>query len=41
MRGAAEQNAQYGQQMAMMAKTVTAEELIDITAFINELAASQ
>lgn len=41
MRGAAEQDAQYGQQMAMMAKTVTAEELKDITAFINELAASQ
>lgn len=41
MRGAVEQNAQYGQQMAVMAKTVTAEELKDITAFINELAASQ
>jgi cytochrome c oxidase subunit 2 len=41
MRGAAEQDPQYGQQMAMMAKTVTAEELKDVTAFINELAASQ
>ena len=41
MRGAAEQDPQYGQQMAMMAKTVTVEELKDVTAFINELAASQ
>ena len=38
MRGAEEQ---YGKQMAVMAKTVTAEELNDIAAFLNELAANQ
>lgn len=41
IRGAAEENPRYGKQMAVMAKTVTAEELNDIAAFINELAASQ
>ena len=40
MRGVDEQ-AEYGKQMAVMAKTVTAEELNDIAAFLNELAASQ
>lgn len=39
-RGAFE-NAKYGQQMAMMAKTVSDEELTDIAAFLNELAAEQ
>lgn len=39
-RGAHEDST-YGKQMAMMAKTVTAEELNDIAAFLNELAASQ
>jgi len=38
LRGAFE-NARYGQQMAMMAKTVSDEELNDIAAFLNELAA--
>ena len=41
MRGAADQDAQYGQQMAMMAKTVSDEELNDIVAFLNELAAEE
>jgi len=41
MRGPGEQNPEYGSQMAVMAKTVTAEELNDIAAYINELAASQ
>jgi len=41
MRGPGEQNPEYGNQMAVMAKTVTAEELNDIAAYINELAASQ
>ena len=41
MRGAGEQDPQYGQQMTVMAKTVTAEELNDIAAFVNELAAGQ
>ena len=36
-----EEEAKYGKQMAVMAKTVTAEELNDIAAFINELAARQ
>ena len=40
LRGAFE-NARYGQQMAMMAKTVSDEELNDIAAFLNELAAEQ
>lgn len=40
LRGAFE-NARYGQQMAMMAKTVSDEELNDIAAFLNELAATQ
>lgn len=40
MRGIGEE-AQYGQQMAVMAKTVTAEELNDIAAFLNELAAAE
>ena len=40
MRGTDEE-AQYGKQMAVMAKTVTAEELNDIAAFLNELAATQ
>jgi cytochrome c oxidase subunit 2 len=40
MRGIDEQ-AEYGKQMALMAKTVTAEELNDIAAFLNELAATR
>lgn len=40
LRGAFE-NAKYGQQMAMMAKTVSDEELNDIAAFLNELAEQQ
>jgi cytochrome c553 len=40
LRGAFE-NAKYGQQMAMMAKTVSDEELNDIVAFLNELAADE
>ena len=40
LRGAFE-NARYGQQMAMMAKTVSDEELNDIVAFLNELAAEE
>jgi cytochrome c553 len=40
LRGAFE-NAKYGQQMAMMAKTVSDEELNDIVAFLNELAAEE
>ena len=40
VRGAFE-DAKYGQQMAMMAKTVSDEELRDIAAFLNELAAKQ
>ena len=40
MRGV-DEKAEYGKQMAVMAKTVTAEELNDIAAFVNELAASQ
>ena len=35
------ENAKYGQQMAMMAKTVSDEELKDIVAFLNELAAEE
>lgn len=38
MRGA---EAQYGKQMAMMAKIVSEKELHDIVAFLNELAANQ
>lgn len=34
-------DAKYGQQMAMIAKTVSDEELRDIAAFLNELAATQ
>ena len=34
-------DARYGRQMAMMAKTVSDEELEDIAAFLNELAATQ
>jgi cytochrome c oxidase subunit 2 len=37
LRGA-HQDAQYGKQMAMMAKVVTEDELIDIAAFLNEQA---
>lgn len=37
LRGA-KQDAQYGKQMAMMAKVVTEDELVDITAFLNEQA---
>jgi cytochrome c oxidase subunit 2 len=37
LRGAAP-DAQYGKQMAMMAKVATEEELIDIAAFLNEQA---
>jgi cytochrome c oxidase subunit 2 len=37
LRGA-KQDAQYGKQMAMMAKVVTEDELIDIAAFLNEQA---
>ena len=37
LRGA-KQDAQYGKQMAMMAKVVTEEELVDIAAFLNEQA---
>lgn len=40
LRGAFE-NAKYGQQMAMMAKTVSDQELNDIAAFLNELAAQE
>ena len=40
LRGAFE-NARYGQQMAMMAKTVSDDELNDIAAFLNELAAGE
>ena len=40
MRGTHE-DATYGKQMAMVAKTVSAEELDDIAAFLNELAASE
>jgi cytochrome c553 len=40
LRGAFE-NAKYGQQMAMMAKTVSDEELKDVVAFLNELAAEE
>ncbi len=39
MRGVNEQT-EYGKQMAVMAKTVTAEELNDVAAFVNELATS-
>lgn len=35
MRGA-HKDAQYGKQMAMMAKVVTEDELLDIAAFLNE-----
>lgn len=35
LRGA-HKDAQYGKQMAMMAKVVTEEELLDIAAFLNE-----
>jgi cytochrome c oxidase subunit 2 len=35
LRGA-HQDAQYGKQMAMMAKVVTEDELLDIAAFLNE-----
>jgi cytochrome c553 len=34
-------DASYGQQMAMIAKTVSEEELRDIAAYLNELAATQ
>ena len=34
-------DATYGKQMAMVAKTVSAEELNDIAAFLNELAAGE
>jgi cytochrome c553 len=37
LRGA-KQDAQYGKQMAMMAKVVTEDELVDIAAFLNEQA---
>ena len=40
MRGTGDET-QYGKQMATMAKIVSAEELQDIVAFLNELAASQ
>ena len=40
MRGVDEQTV-YGEQMAVMAKTVTAEELNNIAAYLNELAAAQ
>jgi cytochrome c oxidase subunit 2 len=40
MRGVDEQT-EYGKQMAVMAKTVTAGELNDIAAFVNELATRQ
>ncbi len=40
MRGAHE-DAQYGKQMALMAKSVSEEELNDIAAFLNELAAAE
>jgi cytochrome c oxidase subunit 2 len=40
MRGTG-QETQYGKQMATMAKIVSAEELQDIVAFLNELAANQ
>jgi cytochrome c oxidase subunit 2 len=39
MRGVDEQT-EYGKQMAVMAKTVTAEELNDVAAFVNELGTS-
>ena len=37
LRGA-HQDAQFGKQMAMMAKVVTEDELFDIAAFLNEQA---
>lgn len=40
LRGA-HQDAQYGKQMAMMAKAVSAEELNDIVAFLNEQSAQE
>ena len=40
MRGA-HAEAQYGKQMALMAKSVSEEELNDIAAFVNELAAAE
>lgn len=40
MRGTGEET-QYGKQMATMAKIVSAEELQDLVAFLNELAANQ
>ena len=40
LRGA-HQDAQYGKQMAMMAKAVSAEELKDIVAFLNEQPAQE
>jgi cytochrome c553 len=40
MRGAHE-DAKYGKQMAIMAKTVSETELNDIAAFLNELAAAE
>lgn len=40
MRGAFA-DARYGQQMAMIAKTVSEEELRDIAAYLNDLAAQQ
>jgi hypothetical protein len=38
MRGVHE-DSQYGKQMAMMAKTVSKDELKDIAAFLNEQSA--
>jgi cytochrome c553 len=40
VRGAFE-NARYGEQMAIQAKTISDDELKDIAAFLNELAAKQ
>lgn len=40
MRGTAEEST-YGKQMALMAKTVSEQELYDIAAFVNELAAGE
>jgi cytochrome c553 len=40
MRGAHDESA-YGKQMALMAKTVSEQELNDIAAFLNELAAEE
>jgi cytochrome c553 len=40
MRGVHE-DSKYGQQMAMMAKTVSEDELNDIAAFLNEQDAQQ